>query len=149
MRKRVEREPVTLLGEGDDHIEPNSWHPPISDYPQIIKIYAACAAMEFEFPFLQLEKHLDVAKVFSNSFSDRSKDGIEYFFEELLAPYFYLDSEPWGGDAPGRSGVYIKAYLKNRNLHLVNQILKETEECLSRWCESAKFKKEFPHWPIY
>jgi len=55
--------------------------------------------------------------------------------EALLSPYFSTSNSAWGGESPGRSGAYKRAYLELGQTKRLRKILRITNNFIAKWSE--------------
>jgi hypothetical protein len=128
-----------IVGLGDDVID--DWRSPLADYNLLINSLAHCDEVGIDFPIKDLTTFL-IKRGFdlkeSDSYSILSSEDM---FEAILNPHLRISNEGWGGDSPGRSGVYKTAYLELGHTREIRKILKQAEKFMVNWIESTSDKK--------
>ena len=130
-----------IVGQGDDVI--CDWHTPISDYHTLINALAHCEEIGVEFPIQELIFYLIQRGYGVKDSGSYSISSTEDLFEVLIHPHFRISNEAWGGDSPGRSGVYKTAYLELGHTKEIRKILKESEQFMIDWLELSEVNE--PH----
>lgn len=126
---------LRLVGEGDDQIR--DWNSPISDYYNIVSICDQCSEFGYDFPLVELQRELEKHNVLSNLKSAKAFDDTTVFLEALLSPYFHTSNSAWGGESPGRTGVFKRAYLELGQTKQLRRVLQITDAFIARWSESS------------
>ena len=130
-----------IVGQGDDVI--NDWHTPLADYHLLINALAHCEEIGVEFPIRELISFLIQRGYGVKDSGSYSISSAEDLFEALIHPHFRISNEAWGGDSPGRSGLYKTAYLELGHTKEIRKILKESEQFMIDWLELSEVDK--PH----
>jgi hypothetical protein len=125
-----------IVGQGDDVI--NDWHTPLADYHLLINALAHCEEIGVEFPIQELISLLTQRGYGVKDSGPYSISSTEDLFEVLLHPHLSIRNEAWGGDSPGRSGVYKTAFLELGHTKHIRKILKESEQFIINWIESSE-----------
>ncbi len=128
------------MGEGDDWIR--EWRSPIGDYLNVVSICDWYNEFDFDFPSRDLEIALGGAGWKIKLGSENYFDDTAAFLEALLSPHLHVDSERWGGDSPGRSGVYKQAYLELGHTKKLRKVLQIADRFIAKWSESSGLKAE-------
>lgn len=126
---------MRLVGEGDDQIR--DWKSPISDYYNVVSICDQCSLFGYDFPLVKLQRELEKHNVLLNLESAEAFDDTTVFLEALLSPYFHTSNTAWGGDSPGRSGVFKRAHLELGQTKQLRRVLRITDDFISQWSESS------------
>jgi hypothetical protein len=126
---------MRLVGEGDDQIR--DWRSPIADYPNITALCDYCSEFDFEFPVTELQIELEKLGKPRQKVSARDMDDASSFLEALLSPYFHVSRSAWGGESPGRSGVFKRGYLELGHTKQLRKVLQITNEFIVQWSESS------------
>ena len=141
---------MRLVGEGDDQIL--SWNSPVGDYHNVISICDRCREFGFSFPILELQGELKDHGVPLKLTGVNTPDEAAALVEALLSPYFHISNSAWGGESPGRSGVFQRAYLELGHTKHLRKILQIADDFISSWSEdsgldaaikAAQAKREF------
>jgi hypothetical protein len=126
---------MRLVGEGDDQIR--DWNAPISDYYNVVSICDLCSEFGYDFPLVKLQIELEKHNVLLNLKSAKAFDDTTVFLEALLSPYFHTSNSAWGGESPGRSGVFKRAYLELGQTKQLRRVLRIADDFISNWAESS------------
>lgn len=129
-----------VVGEGDDAI--SNWHSPLAEYHSLTVALDYCEQANVEFPIKNLISTLiNLGFNFKKARSYSITSSVD-IYEVILHPYFKIENKKWGGDSPGRSGVYQTAYLQLGHTRELRKILKQTDKFLNEWLKSSVVIKE-------
>lgn len=130
-----------VVGQGDDVI--SEWLSPLADYHSLTIALDYCEQVGVNFPIKELISTLIKSGLNIKAARSYSITSTADIFETLLKPYFRVDCERWGGDSPGRSGVYQTAYLQLGHTKELRKILKQADEFITDWLDSTGVNKEY------
>ena len=130
-----------VVGQGDDVI--SEWLSPLADYHSLTIALDYCEQVGVDFPIKELISTLIKSGLNIKAARSYSITSTADIFETLLKPYFKVDYERWGGDSPGRSGVYQTAYLQLGHTKELRKILKQADEFITDWLDSTGVNKEY------
>lgn len=130
-----------LVGWGDDGI--SEWRSPLADYYSLSIAIDYCEQVGVDFPIKKL-----ISTLIKSGFNIKASRAYSItstadIFEALLKPYFRVDYERWGGDSPGRSGVYQTAFLQLGHTKELRKILKQADGFIADWLDSTGVNKEY------
>jgi hypothetical protein len=130
-----------IVGRGDDVI--CDWYTPLTDYHSLINALTHCEEIGVKFPIQELISYLIQRGYGVKDSGSYSILSTEDLFEALLYPHFRISNEAWGGDSPGRSGVYKTAYLELGHTKEIRKILKESEQFIFDWLELSEVNEPY------
>ena len=130
-----------VVGQGDDVI--SEWLSPLADYHSLTIALDYCEQVGVDFPIKELISTLIKSGLNIKAARSYSITSTADIFETLLKPYFRVDYERWGGDSPGRSGVYQTAFLQLGHTKELRKILKQADGFIADWLDSTGVSKEY------